>query len=357
MMLNISYIKTGYNAFFKPVHVFDFPAQINMEITTACNLRCNTCIHSITKLKSQQMSYNKFCYIVDVLKPRLLSIAGLGEPTLHKDLFKMASYVYNKHGTLVSITTNGTLLDKHAENMIESNIYLINVSLDGANPETYHKIRGNDFYEQILSGINKINCLKKVRNVNFPIFGGHFVIQRDNYSEMTDMISLAKSINMNNLMFLPLELHNKDDYLSLVGDMTKEKLFKEMERAYKYAEKKGINTNLSILLRDWDELWLKYTLDKPIPISKRPCVRPWISAYITLQGEVTPCCNLTLGAGKVVFGNIFEQDFKEIWNNNKAIAFRRMIRSGKKNIPVCNNCVPLTIWDKVKSFSNRDMLK
>lgn len=66
-----------------------------------------------------------------------------------------------------------------------------------------------------------------------------------------------------------------------------------------------------------------------MPISKRPCVRPWISVYINLQGEVTPCCNLTLGAGKVVFGNVFDQDFKEIWNNNKAVAFRRMILSGK----------------------------
>jgi radical SAM protein with 4Fe4S-binding SPASM domain len=269
----------------------------------------------------------------------------------------MVSYAYRKYDTIVSITTNGILLEKYAVDIIKSGLHLINVSLDAACPETYCKIRGNDYFEQIVAGINKINSIKAEMGSNLPVVGGHFVVQRNNYKEILRMINLANSLKMANLNFCALDFHNEENHSQLVGDMAKDSLLDELKRAHKYVNNGGVKTNLNIWLRDWEETWLKYTLDKPTPVSKRPCVRPWISVYISLLGEVTPCCKLTFGTSKVVFGNIFKQDFKELWNNEKAVSFRCMIRSGRKNIPVCDECVPLTILDKYHSFSKRNMLR
>lgn len=65
---------------------------------------------------------------------------------------------------------------------------------------------------------------------------------------MADMNSLAKSVNMNNLIYLPLELNNKDDFAYLIGNQTKTKLYKEIRRTHQHAKKNRINTNLHILL-------------------------------------------------------------------------------------------------------------
>ena len=39
-----------------------------------------------------------------------------------------------------------------------------------------------------------------------------------------------------------------------------------------------------------------------------------------------------------VFGNVFTQSIKKIWNNEKYSSFRRAILKNKKTINFCKNC-------------------
>ena len=46
----------------------------------------------------------------------------------------------------------------------------------------------------------------------------------------------------------------------------------------------------------------------------KPCPWAWKSAYIAANGDVVPCCVIADSA-VANMGNVFEQDFKDIWNS------------------------------------------
>ena len=65
-----------------------------------------------------------------------------------------------------------------------------------------------------------------------------------------------------------------------------------------------------------------------------PCYMSWYSPFITWDGYVSPCCICT--DKQVVFGNVFEKPFREIWNSEEAREFRRQIK--KKRAGICSTC-------------------
>ena len=52
------------------------------------------------------------------------------------------------------------------------------------------------------------------------------------------------------------------------------------------------------------------------------------------NGDVFPCESINYK-----MGNIFEDDFREIWNNNKYVNFRNRLRKGL--FPACARCCKL----------------
>ena len=66
------------------------------------------------------------------------------------------------------------------------------------------------------------------------------------------------------------------------------------------------------------------------------CHWPFTSAFITAEGYITPCC-LRPDPNVMNFGNINEKSFKEIWNSEKYVEFRKNMAEGRAN-PICDNC-------------------
>ena len=95
--------------------------------------------------------------------------------------------------------------------------------------------------------------------------------------------------------------------------------------------------------------------DEKIENSKKYhlCPYPWFSFFIANNGDVVACCrdldHLT------VLGNLFEQEFDEIWNGEKYQALRRdLIEANPEKQAACVGCdMP---YDAAK-FSARNMVK
>lgn len=65
------------------------------------------------------------------------------------------------------------------------------------------------------------------------------------------------------------------------------------------------------------------------------CVSPWMAAYIFPDGELQPCLNFDYS-----YGNLRRNKFSQLWNNERAVRFRRILR--KTGIfPVCVRCTEL----------------
>ena len=99
-----------------------------VEIINTCNMHCSFC-HG-TKRESRAMSLGEFARIVGNLRgvTEYLYLHVLGEPLTHPMLPAFIEYA-TKSGFKVAITTNGTLLSKLGEALINSGVYKVNISL------------------------------------------------------------------------------------------------------------------------------------------------------------------------------------------------------------------------------------
>lgn len=103
-------------------------AKVYLEITNVCNKSCSFCPK--TQRAPSLMSYSEFDLITDKLigVTEYIYYHVMGEPTSHPllpDFIKLA----NKKGFKSAITTNGSLLKKTGDRLIESGVYKVNISV------------------------------------------------------------------------------------------------------------------------------------------------------------------------------------------------------------------------------------
>ena len=68
-----------------------------------------------------------------------------------------------------------------------------------------------------------------------------------------------------------------------------------------------------------------------------PCLRPSRQLVCNWKGNIVLCCNDYYE--KYVFGNVKNESIQEIWNSDKFIEFRRILRQGHRaKIDICEYC-------------------
>jgi MoaA/NifB/PqqE/SkfB family radical SAM enzyme len=116
------------------------PLFASYNVTGRCNMRCVFC--EWWKTTTPELPTKKAIAAIDAvcsLGVPFFDLSG-GEPLLRKDLFTLAKRVAS-HGCLVSMNTNGTLLDETKISEVAEVFDLVVVSLDG--PKKVHdRIRG-----------------------------------------------------------------------------------------------------------------------------------------------------------------------------------------------------------------------
>lgn len=105
--------------------------KVYVEITNVCNLACSFC-HG-TRREPGMMSADEFEYITDALigRTEFLYFHLMGEPLLHPMLPAFIRSAAAK-GFRPVLTTNGTLLRERAEEILQTPLYKLNISLHSA---------------------------------------------------------------------------------------------------------------------------------------------------------------------------------------------------------------------------------
>lgn len=103
-------------------------ARVYVEITNICNKSCSFC-HK-TKREPRQMTMDEFARICQKLSgvTEYLYLHVMGEPLTHPRLADFIEYAA-KCGFKVAITTNGSLLDRVGQKIIDAGVYKVNISL------------------------------------------------------------------------------------------------------------------------------------------------------------------------------------------------------------------------------------
>lgn len=116
----------------------DFPSSIHVDITNHCNMECDFCFmkdrYKENIFPLGYMDFELFKYIVDEAvmhypgQPEIFLYKD-GEPLMHPEFDKFASYAKNRK-CFVSTATNGLLLWDRRDDIINSEIDLITISME-----------------------------------------------------------------------------------------------------------------------------------------------------------------------------------------------------------------------------------
>ncbi len=157
-------------------------SYLRVSVTDRCDLRCAYCMtEDMTFLPKKDLlsleELDRMCGAFVSLGVRKLRITG-GEPLVRRDVLSLFQSL-SRHltaGTLeeLTLTTNGTQLEKYAEGLKAAGVKRINVSLDSLDPERFRAITRWGNHAQVMAGIAsakaaglkiKINCVA-MRGVN-----------------------------------------------------------------------------------------------------------------------------------------------------------------------------------------------
>jgi MoaA/NifB/PqqE/SkfB family radical SAM enzyme len=125
------------------------PVILMVETVRGCNLNCVMCGAGEFKLRT--ISFDRFRKIVDSF-PEAFIIAPyfFGEPFLSKDIIKMIKYSQKK--ALTILFSNLTILP-NPEDLINSGLFELNVSIDTFDSEKYEFIRRSGNLKKILERV------------------------------------------------------------------------------------------------------------------------------------------------------------------------------------------------------------
>lgn len=338
-------MKIGLTLLRKPLIVHERPLHFQLEPMIGCNLKCQMCqVPGYSKDRWRRMTIDEFRQIFDQVRPIKVALSGAGEPFLNPDLLPIVRHA-KAGGASVLTTTNFTVCTEKFEEIVDSGLDLIKVSLDAARPETYQKIRGRNALEQILRDLAGLQRVKAEKRSATPYVRLQFVLQSDNLEQVEEMIDIAASVKANSMYFQPLEtLLIQDRKADLAGGVGLDALRRKLTFARDRAKELGIGTNASVLLRNLPVYYRKYEPGIPKEAPSRVCLLPWFSMYIAVDGDVRPCCSFAEG-NICSLGNLLKQPFEEIWNGPAYQQLRRLSLERKLEYSVCRNCIPNRLRD------------
>ena len=190
-----------------------FP-YIRLSISDVCNFKCGYCLPDGYKIdKSDNRSFintgeiKRLARVLSELGVSKIRLTG-GEPTIRKDFFEIIKIIKENSGIKKTvITTNGYKLDKIANDIKNSGLDGINISIDSLDPKTFKKITGHDRLEEILRGI------KNLQKLNFKNIKINAVLLKGINDSERDFDSWAQFIKNNEIDFRYIELMQTGDNL------------------------------------------------------------------------------------------------------------------------------------------------
>lgn len=336
--------------------------QVDLKLTNACNLRCTMCgqwgesgwhISQPSSFVRDTVSLEEYKRLVDDVAPwsPWMFLYG-GEPLLYRDFLPLTAYMKRKN-LLVSVVTNGTLLENMSAEVVAQELDFVMVSIDG--PRSAHdRIRGVEgCYDRAVRGLQAVQELRDRLG------------QRKPYTILIPTVCQFNTGNLD-LAFELAEAMKVDAVIAYYGYFQTE----ESARRHDLVMREKLDTS-PVSPRGWlwdvsaiDTAELTATIrrirskrwsfayvfapdlrDEQIPafyahhsetFGYERCVAPWMMTAILPNGDVSPCRDYP----DYIVGNIREQRLTEMWNGQRFRRFRCALKE-ETLFPVCTRCCGL----------------
>lgn len=215
---------------------------LRVSVTDRCNFRCKYCMPAPNEFSfiphPQILSYEEMMTVISVfvgLGVRKVRVTG-GEPLVRRGVNVFLEKIGQLDGIEeVTLTTNGSLLKKYAEDIKNAGIKRINVSLDSLKPERYAEITGGFSLSEIIDGI------KYAQDLGIgPVKTNTVVMKGFNEDEILDFCDFAVKNNINTRFIEFMPVGNFDEWKEC-GVISGKEILDIIATKYKYEEIKKEN--------------------------------------------------------------------------------------------------------------------
>ncbi len=300
------------------------PFFVTVDTTRRCNLSCAGCRYHSSGLSMPSPGdqdvretpyelFDRLCGELETMTTGVMILIGEGEPMLYPRIFDVIARAKSA-GLTVEMFTNGTLLtDANCEQLIDSGLDTLKVSLWATSREEYARnYAGTDpvWFDRTVEGLRRLSKAKAARGSATPCVKLHQPVNRHNSRSVDAAADLALETGCNTISFSPFKTHR--------GGLADQALSPEQER--------GLCASLVRLRRrlkplplshNIDDVLLRYKVGEAV-WERVPCYIGWFHARIKVDGTVLPCnpCDRPMG-------NINDHSFREVWHGPAFRAFRR----------------------------------
>ncbi len=368
--------------------------RVKLDMVTRCQLRCIMCHFSHPDFVESKttMDADLLEKVAKDLFPRAhdVVLSSSSEPLMAPDLPRALELCRKYDVPNFHFSTNGmSLTEKIIDKVIEVEMPLITISIDGATKETFERIRTPAKWERVISRFDLINERKKHFGVTKPAISATAVLMHSNIHEMVDLVRLMHKKGVKFMNFV---------HMAVLGDMDLEKesllnspkLCNEtMAEVQRVANEAGMEIVVPIPLAEENA----EIHDSDIPESdegggnalggadeipegaisvdeylnhknrefmlkvndkthhNRPCYFPWRYVHVNPDGTVFPCGSWWEHSS---FGDFNTQTYQEIWLGPEYTELRRQLYHMELR-PTCANCAVSNMGrpDVKASFAQR----
>ncbi len=321
------------------------PFLVVWNFTNACNLRCRHCYQNASKPTPDELSTAEALKAVDRMAEAGVAYVAMsgGEPLIRRDFFEVAKRIKDNEMAF-SLATNGTLLTKeNVKKLADLDCLFIQVSLDGATPETHNSFRGTQSFEKTIQGIK--NAVESGITVGIAT-----TVTKHNLGEVPDIINLAEELRADIFMhynFIPtgrgrdiialdLSPYERENLLKRMASEIWERKVSLLSTAPQYSRVCGQMSAVS--LTHFDTFGQRNEDLGFLAEFVGGCGTGRLYCALQPNGDITPCVFIPL-----VVGNIKHDDLLEVWHSSevfKKIRDRRsFVGCGTcKYVNICGGC-------------------
>jgi len=293
------------------------PQDIAIESAGYCNLKCPMCIQAKSmagiQRKSKTLSLENFKKVVDDIKGFAVNISlyHAGEPLLNKSIGRFIDYA-NRQGILTYINTNGVLLSKPEirSTLIESGLFRMHISFDGATKKTYESYRIGANFEAVKESVRAL--IRERGDRKTPIVG---------------LQTLATTRT----------LPEFDAYVEMARDLGVDYAFAATKYVDQYRRNPSPEDLEDLIVGGKFSRYEKIENDRLVIKKPDYPTCPYLNRlYILSDGTVVHCCYDY--EAEYTFGNAFESGVRALWNSRPYRDWRNNLAKPMKLLLCKDSC-------------------
>ena len=269
--------------------------KIYIEITNVCNFHCSFCVE--TSRTKKFMSVDDFAFIAEKVKSvtNYVYLHVLGEPLLHPQLNEILK-TCTENTLHVNISTNGSLLKKQIDVLLNNPVRQINISLHDAEEN----------------------------------------ISKENWkSFITEMLEISKQLSSET--YINLRLWNQTNEASATFNHTCYNLMRDfynLPSDFNFLSKEERNITLApnIFLQNAP----RFEWQTENTVQNKTCYALKDHIAVLANGDIVPCC--IDAEANLLLGNIFTDELSEIIQSEKAVRIKNGFANHKAVEDYCKKC-------------------